>query len=344
MSSAEKAKRSEAALISSASAAALAPNTPLPPLAVVFQQAAPALEIGRQVINVVGPAYMHTFRLAVWAYETAPLDLIQAATGLGLCFFGGAFCASIAAVEAFNLATWSTTRAALEEIYADVLLIVEANEADEKKDEDGAKGAGTKLDVSQRTPAERAQRKLRIALMAVRDPQKLSIAVGGLYAGWLAVIGTLRLQFAKTVTLGVSIAEMLDGPALRVGVPALAHLTPAEFHRWLPVAIRTLMKLIIISFAWYMQVVISALQSAMRGGLMCSKAMLRWAKTHGLVEHPHGMDDTHAAEIFGYALAAAGCYMQWRWGFAAPFPLNIALLPFSLVEWYIRYAVTGGPL
>ena len=91
MSSAEKAKRSEAALISSASAAALAPNTPLPPLAVVFQQAAPALEIGRRVINVVGPAYMHTFRLAVWAYETAPLDLIQAATGLGLCFFGGAF-------------------------------------------------------------------------------------------------------------------------------------------------------------------------------------------------------------------------------------------------------------
>ena len=40
---------------------------------------------------------------------------------------------------------------------------------------------------------------MRVALLAVRDPHKLSIAVGGLYAGWLAVIGTLRLNVAKTV-------------------------------------------------------------------------------------------------------------------------------------------------
>ena len=33
-------------------------------------------------------------------------------------------------------------------------------------------------------------------------------AVGGLYTSWLAVQGTLRLQYAKTITLGVSIAAM----------------------------------------------------------------------------------------------------------------------------------------
>jgi hypothetical protein len=29
-------------------------------------------------------------------------------------------------------------------------------------------------------------------------------ALGGLYTSWLAVQGTLRLQYAKTITLGVS--------------------------------------------------------------------------------------------------------------------------------------------
>ena len=80
-----------------------------------------------QGVNVVGPLYLRAFRVAHTAYQTAPLDLIQAATGLGLCFFGGAYCASIAAAEAFNLATWSTTRAALEDMWEDVLLIKEAN-------------------------------------------------------------------------------------------------------------------------------------------------------------------------------------------------------------------------
>jgi hypothetical protein len=121
-----------------------------PPLAILVQKASPALEALAQVINVLGPVYGKAFDLGVRAYQTAPVDLIQAATGLGLAFFGGAFCTSIAAMEAFNLATWSTTRAAVEDIYADVLRIAEAQAADAKKDDDGDGVA----DVKQSTPAE----------------------------------------------------------------------------------------------------------------------------------------------------------------------------------------------
>jgi len=308
-----------------------------PTLAVVFQQAAPVLNILGQVVNTVGPAYAHAFRLGVRVYHEAPLDLIQAAAGLGLCFFGGAFCTTIAAAEAFNLVTWSTTRQSLEEIYQDVVLIREAHEADEKKDEDGD---GT-ADVKQCTPSEFAQRKLRVALLAVRDPHRLSVAVGGVYAGWLAVVATLRMNFAKTVTLGVSLATMLDEPATRYGVPILAHLVPPEFHRWLPVAVRTLVKAVAVAFAWYLQVLLAAVQSALRGGLMCSRATLRWAGEHGLIS-PLKEEDTYIAEVAGYALALMGCYCQWSWGFSAPFPLNILLMPFTLVEWTLRWSVVGG--
>lgn len=133
---------------------------------------------------------------------------------------------------------------------------------------------------------------------------------------------------------------MLDAPALRYGVPVLAHVVPPEFHHWLPVAVRTLAKAVAISFAWYMQVVIAAVQSALRGGLICSRAALRWAHARGLVE-PKYAEDPRIAEAAGYALALAGCYCQYRWGFAAPFPINIVLLPFTLVEYYIRWAVAS---
>ena len=106
---------------------------------------------------------------------------------------------------------------------------------------------------------------------------------------------------------------------------------------------------------------------------MCSRAMLRLAVVHGIIEAPLE-DDSYApptshrpptvahsisipsplttrallgrsrprsflAEMVGYALAVAGCWCQWHWGFAPPFPLNIVLMPFTLVEWYLRWSI-----
>ena len=93
-----------------------------------------SMDAALKLVEVVGPAYAEAAKFSVWAYHNLPLDMLQALTGLGLCFFGGAYCASIAAVEAFTLVGWSTTVSALEEIYEDVLLIREAHEADEKNE------------------------------------------------------------------------------------------------------------------------------------------------------------------------------------------------------------------
>ena len=102
---------------------------------------------------------------------------------------------------------------------------------------------------------------------------------------------------------------------------------------------------------------------------MCSRAMLRLAVAHGIIEAPPE-DDSYAAnshrpptvapsisplttrallgrsrlrsflaEMVGYALAVAGCWCQWHWGFAPPFPLNIVLMPFTMVEWYLRWSI-----
>ena len=46
--------------------------------------------------------------------------------------------------------------------------------------------------------------------------------------------------------------------------------------------------------------------------------------------------------MFGYLLAALGFYVQWNLGFGTPFPLNLVMMPFEIIEWYIRVSITSG--
>lgn len=79
-----------------------------------------------KVLNVVGPVYIRLFSLIYAFLAALPYDLFQAAMGLGLCFFGGGYCASIAAAEAFYMTGWSTTRQQLQHIYEEAVAMSEA--------------------------------------------------------------------------------------------------------------------------------------------------------------------------------------------------------------------------
>tara|TARA_B110001452_G_C14853970_1_gene298293 strand:+ start:42 stop:308 length:267 start_codon:yes stop_codon:yes gene_type:complete len=87
------------------------------------------------------------------------------------------------------------------------------------------------------------------------------------------------------------------------------------------------------------QVVISAVQSSVRGGCLAARKLLAYGAKHGLLQYK---ESDRYDELFGYTLALFGFYTQWQWGFALPFPLNLVMLPFTLIEWYVRWAITGS--
>jgi hypothetical protein len=112
------------------------------------------------------------------------------------------------------------------------------------------------------------------AAAAVRDPQKVATAFGGLWSGWLAVQGVLRVQFARTCALAVSIANAIDVWVLRLILPLATPAVPVEFRHWLPTLVSTATKACVLFLAWYLQTIVSAFQSAMRGGLLFSRGLL----------------------------------------------------------------------
>lgn len=101
----------------------LAASEKVPPqLAQYVQMAAPAIKVLTQFIATVSPLYVQAGLFLYNLGSALPWNLLQALLGLGLCFFGGGYCASIAAVEAFALTGWVTTRAALVDVYEEVFL------------------------------------------------------------------------------------------------------------------------------------------------------------------------------------------------------------------------------
>ena len=83
VSSSEKAKQRDEELVLASAAG------PVPQIAQLLQEnAVPCLHLLTQAINLVGPLYLRLLALGTSFYDNAPMDLIQAATGLGLCFFG----------------------------------------------------------------------------------------------------------------------------------------------------------------------------------------------------------------------------------------------------------------
>merc|ERR1712070_470222 len=143
------------------------------------------------------------------------------------------------------------------------------------------------------------QRKVHLALVSV-DPNQLNGAMEGLYTGWIAVVAVLKVQFAKTIALGAAIGAFIFKPASRVASPILVHIVPADYHKWIPSIIKWFCKSVAISIAWYIQRVISALHSAIRGGLLFSRGILNFANKRGYISFND--EESYLDEIVGWGL------------------------------------------
>lgn len=118
--------------------------------------------------------------------------LIPGIIGLIMCFFGGSFLTLIAAVEAYRIIGWQSTYKCIKDLYDDFLKFYEVNKEDDEKD-DNNDGVADTLQISNE---ELIKRKALLFLRTV-DPKRVSDAIKGINAGFLAVIATLKLQFAK---------------------------------------------------------------------------------------------------------------------------------------------------
>jgi len=231
----------------------------------------------------------------------------------------------IATVEAYRMCGYETTMNSIRAIYEDIQKAVEANRKDNEVDEDNNGVA----DVSEISNKQLVQRKILLYLKVI-NPKRLSDALAGINAGFLAVLATLHVRLAKAITLGSAIGTAIEIPIDKHVLPHLEKAMPPEYRKWAKPAVSYAIKSVTISLAWLLLRIISAFHSAIRGGLMFSRNILHYLSEMKYVQINH--EETILDEVVGYSLALLGLLYQVFYGFALPFPFKIILFPFMVVE------------
>lgn len=264
--------------------------------------------------------------------EKLPIRILRAGLGFGICFFGGVFPLTIAAVEAWKQCGGDQAIASLGKLKEEFVRVAEANKKDDEVDKDG----DGKADVLQMTGQELVLHKTKMIFTVVK-PDTVSEQLSCLYSGWIGVMATLKIQFAKTIALGAAIGERLYGPAEKFLQPLVLDVCPEEYKHWVPWGIRWGCKSIAVYIAWWVQRIISAFHSAIRGGLLCGKELVNFANEKGWISVTD--EDTYLDEIVGWGLAVLGLLVQFMLGFSVPFPLNLVAWPFYFVEGFIAWSI-----
>jgi len=273
------------------------------------------------------------YQKLVVVYEMGGLEklkpLLPALIGILMCFFGGSYLTLIATIEAYRMTGWAASSAAVATLYKNAVVAWDASKKDDEVDADGNGVA----DVKEIGHKALLQRKTMVVLASV-NPEEVTNAFVAINTGFMAVVATLKISFARSITLGVSIAEVVTPMAVRLIGPALAAALPPQHSKWAVPVIVYACKSISVSMAWFLQRIISAFHSAIRGGSLASEPLLEAAAKHGGIksEQVKGL-----VEPVGMALAFLGFMFQLKYGFGLPFPLNLLLLPFTIIPSVLEY-------
>lgn len=261
-----------------------------------------------------------------------PEDMACVLCGLFMVFFGGEYPAIITAIEAYRQIGFEPTLKALRQLHHDYQVVQAASAKDDKvdKDNDGVP------DVQQMDSTQLVERKAALMLRTV-DPETVGDAIKAISSGWLAVLAALKISFARAVTLGAAIGDVVTKPAVRCFAPALKKIVPEDYQRWIVPGITYFCKTVAITIAWTIQRVISAFHSSIRGGHMAAAGVVNYLNKYNFVKS--SADDTYIDEVVGYALAALGFASQLGAGFRVPFPLNILFLPLTCVELFLVWNI-----
>ena len=79
--------------------------------------------------------------------------------------------------------------------------------------------------------------------------------------------------------------QVLLFPAVRLFAPVLLIALGPELQHWVETIIDAALKLLCVVFAWYLQTVVSAFYSALRGGRMFARGFFTLLDEHGALSY-----------------------------------------------------------
>jgi hypothetical protein len=294
----------------------------------------PAIDAISLIFEKLAPYVTLVWSYLHYIYSVLPIDLFRAFLGLILVFYGGFFVVTISAVEAFYLTGWEKFWTSFIWLRHNFLILWEKSREDDRKDEDNDGVA----DVLQINAKELFTRKVAFFFAECTEPQKFMDMISAISTSLVGVYSVLKVEFAKTIALGITVGDFLRKPAAYFLVPILSTALPKKYHQWISPGINLICKSVALTIAWFIQKIISTVQSAIRGGLLFSRRILKYFNDKGYIQFND--EQSYLDEIIGWFLAFYGIYFQLNSMFILPFPLNWLLFPFTMFENWLIWIIS----
>lgn len=266
-------------------------------------------------------------------YRALPIDAVIAQVGLVYCFAGGYYPTLFSALQAAQHCGWQVMVESINDLTEEAIKVIDAT-------------AELSADVFDRK--ELFLRQTNIVLKTV-DPIKINQAAAALYTTWLGVSAVLEKEYARVISLSLTLAGYFERVAHFILEPPAKMCVSQDYHKWVPVVIGWGCKAVAMNIAWRIQRVLTASTSAMAGGLMFSRAILRMLSKRGIRLLGLIRDDSVESpleDIIGFTVAAIGFYTQIEtqhkngFTFEVPFPISLVTWPFDIAERWIQWEIT----
>lgn len=267
-------------------------------------------------------------------YHALPRDALLAQIGLVYCFAGGYYPTLFSALQAAQHSGWEVMVGALEDLTTEAVRVIDAT-------------ADVRWDSLERKDA--FLRQTNIVLKTV-DPLKINQAAAALYTTWLGVSAVLEKEYARVISLSMTLAYCMERAAHWILEPPLRLVVSPDYHQWIPVPFGWGCKALAMNFAWRIQRVLTASTSALTGGLIFARSILRMLhkrgiRFFGLIDETG--EESPLDEILGFLVAGIGFWTQIQaqyengFSFEVPFPFYLVTWPFDWAEKAIQWAITN---
>jgi hypothetical protein len=275
-------------------------------------------------------------------YRILPKDAIVAQIGLVYCFAGGYYPTLFSSLQAAQQYGWNVMVAAIEDLADEAIRAMDALETSESTN------STTEFVDDESNFLEAFRIKMGV-VMATVDPIKINQAAGALYMTWMGVSTVLRQEYARVITLSLTLAQYVELVVQFILVPPAYYFVDHKYHKWVPVIFGWGCKAAAMTVAWRIQRIMTAATSAVTGGVLFTRAIARMLSKRGIRLFGLIRDDntsTFLDDLLGLCVAGLGFYTQfqsqWRSGFSfqVPFPFALVSWPFDWAERWIQWQIT----
>ena len=201
------------------------------------------------------------------------------------------------------------------------------------KDRDGI------ADVDELCAKDLAARRLMVLTKSV-DPNKVITAIEGLTIASVAILATLKVRFAKAITLGTTIGKVLEQIFSPFTSQLLDYALPdKDYDKWIPVINKYVFRYIGVSMSWVLMRMVTAVFAALKGSELFLTGLVAYLVRFGYIDKDYLSKGHFVFVVSWAALALFGTYIQISSRFSLPFPLNLLFLPLTVLEQVIIFAV-----